>query len=100
MHECEFPARQGFFGTCSVLAAMWPAGENGHKGRLNFLYAHFYGYRPYTFISGQKKNQDYSIILKPSFQPNFFHETEFRIKRKQLIDIKRKGKFKMTKSGM
>lgn len=61
---------------------------------------HFYGYRPYTFISGQKKNQDYSIILKPSFQPNFFHETEFRIKRKQLIDIKRKGKFKMTKSGM
>lgn len=61
---------------------------------------HFYGYRPYTFISGQKRNQDYSITLKPSFQPNFFRGTEFRIKRKKLIDIKRKGKFKMTKSGM
>jgi len=61
---------------------------------------HFYGYRPYVFIGGQKANQDYSITLKPSFQPNFFRGTEFRIKRKQLIDIKRKGKFKMTKSGM
>lgn len=61
---------------------------------------HFYGYRPYIFIAGQKTNQDYSITLKPSFQPNFFRGTEFRIKRKQLIDIKRKGKFKMTKSGM
>lgn len=61
---------------------------------------HFYGYRPYTFISGQKTNQDYRIILKPSFQPNFFQATEFRMKRNQLIDIKRKGKFRRTKSGM
>lgn len=61
---------------------------------------HFYGYRPYTLISGQKVNQDYKITLKPSFQPNFFNGTEFRIKRKKLIDIKRKGKFKLTKSGM
>jgi hypothetical protein len=61
---------------------------------------HFYGYRPYTFISGQKKNQDYSITLIPSFQPNFFRGTEFKIKRHKLIDIKRKGKFKMKKSGM
>jgi hypothetical protein len=61
---------------------------------------HFYGYRPYTFISGQKINKDYSIILKPTFQPNFFQGTEFRIKRKQLMDIKRKGKFMLTKSGM
>jgi len=61
---------------------------------------HFYGYRPYIFIGEQKKNQDYRITLKPSFQPNFFRGTEFRIKRKQLIDIERKGKFRMTKSGM
>lgn len=61
---------------------------------------HFYGYRPYVFIGGQKTNQDYRVTLKPSFQPNFFRGTEFRIKRKQLIDIKRKGKFRMTKSGM
>lgn len=61
---------------------------------------HFYGYRPYVFVNGQKTNQDYSITLKPSFQPNFFRGTQFRIKRKQLIDIKRKGKFRMTKSGM
>jgi hypothetical protein len=61
---------------------------------------HFYGYRPYTLISGQKVNQDYKITLKPSFQPNFFEGTEFRIKRKQLIDIKRKGKFRLTKSSM
>ena len=60
---------------------------------------HFYGYRPYVFISGQKANQDYKIILKPSFQPNFFRGTPFRIKRNQLIDIKRKGKFRLTKSG-
>jgi hypothetical protein len=61
---------------------------------------HFYGYRPYIFISGKKLNQDYKITLKPGFQPNFFIGTEFRIKRKQLIDIKRKGKFRQTKSGM
>ncbi len=61
---------------------------------------HFYGYRPYIFISGQKSNQDYSIILKPAFQPNYFRGTEFRIKRKKLIDIKRNGKFRMLKSGM
>lgn len=61
---------------------------------------YFYGYRPYTLISGQKVNQDYKFVLKPSFQPNFFVGTEFRIKRKQLIDIKRKGKFRLTKSGM
>jgi hypothetical protein len=61
---------------------------------------HFYGYRPYTFINGQKTNQDYRITLKPSFQPNFFQETKFRIKVKQLIDIKRKGKFRLSKSGM
>lgn len=60
---------------------------------------HFYGYRPYTLISGQKANQDYSIILKPGFQPNFFKGTEFRIKRKQLIDIKRKGRFRLKKNG-
>jgi hypothetical protein len=61
---------------------------------------HFYGYRPYTLINGQKKNQDYKITLKPSFQPNFFKETVFRIKRKKLIDIKRKVKFRQTKSSM
>jgi len=61
---------------------------------------HFYGYRPYTLISGQKVNHDYKLVLKPSFQPNFFIGTEFRTKRKLLIDIKRKGKFRMTKSGM
>lgn len=61
---------------------------------------HFYGYRPYLFIAGHKTNQDYNITLKPSFQPNFFRGTEFRIKRNKLIDIKRKGKFKMSKSGM
>jgi hypothetical protein len=61
---------------------------------------HFYGYRPYVFIGGRKDNHDYRITLKPTFQPNFFRRTEFRIKRKQLIDLKRNGKFRMTKSGM
>lgn len=61
---------------------------------------HFYGYRPYVFMGRRKVNQDYSITLKPGFQPNFFRRTEFRLKRKQLIDIRRKTKFRMTKSGM
>lgn len=61
---------------------------------------HFYGYRPYTFIKGQKTNNDYSITLKPGFQPNFFRGTEFRVKRKQLIDIKRRGKFRLKKNGV
>jgi len=61
---------------------------------------HFYGYRPYRFINGQKDNHDYKITLKPSFKPNFFKETVFRVKHKQLIDIKRKGKFRKEKSGM
>jgi hypothetical protein len=61
---------------------------------------HFYGYRPFTLISGQKLNQDYKITLKPSFQPNFFIGTEFRIKRNKLIDVKRYGKFRLTKSGI
>lgn len=64
------------------------------------LVFYFYGYRPYTFINGQKLNQDFNILLKPAFQPNFFQETVFKIKRKQLIDVKRKVKFKQTKSGM
>jgi len=57
---------------------------------------HFYGYRSYTFIKGQKSNQDYNITLKPGFQPDFFRGTVFRVKRKQLIDIKRKGKFRFN----
>lgn len=61
---------------------------------------HFYGYRPYTFISGKKINQDYAITLKPAFQPNFFIETEFKVKRNQLVDIKRKGRFRMSKIGI
>ena len=61
---------------------------------------YFYGYRPYTFISGQKINQDYTINLKPSFQPNFFLGTEFKIKHKKLIDIKRNTKFRLTQIGM
>jgi hypothetical protein len=61
---------------------------------------YFYGYRPYLFVSGQRFNKDYKINLKPTFQPNFFKETEFRVKSKQLIDKKRKGKFRLTKSGM
>ena len=61
---------------------------------------HFYGYRPFTFISGQKMNHDYAFTIKPAFQPNFFVATEFRLKHNQLIDIKRKGRFKRTKSGM
>jgi hypothetical protein len=60
---------------------------------------HFYGYRPYTLISNQRKNQDYSITLKPAFQPGFFTETEFRIRKRQLIDIKRKAKFIKIQSG-
>ena len=61
---------------------------------------HFYGYRPYTFINGQKVNQDYKITLKPVFQPNLFIGSEFRIKRNQLIDLKRKAKFRLKKSGI
>ena len=67
--------------------------------RRDTLEFHFYGYRPYTFISGQKTNGDFKIILKPTFQPNFFLGTEFRVKRKQLIDTRRNGKFRLTKSG-
>lgn len=59
---------------------------------------HFYGYRPYTFVSGQKINKDYKITLKPSFQPGFFVGKEIRAKRKKLIDIKRKGRFMFRKS--
>ena len=55
---------------------------------------HFYGYRPYIFISDQKINQDYSIILKPSFHPNLFLGTEFKLKHKKLIEIKSKARFK------
>jgi hypothetical protein len=61
---------------------------------------HFYGYRPYKLITGQKINQDYKITLKPSFQPNLFIETQFRIKSNRLIDIRRKAKFKRTQSGI
>lgn len=59
---------------------------------------HFYGYRPYIFISKHKINQDYKVTLKPVFQPNFFSGTVFGIKRKKLIDIKRKGTFRKTKN--
>ncbi|MBP7555998.1 MAG: hypothetical protein KA821_07025 [Chitinophagaceae bacterium] len=65
--------------------------------RRDTLEFHFYGYRPYTFISGQKTNNDYSITLKPAFQPAFFRATTFRIKRKRLIDIKRKTSFRLAR---
>jgi hypothetical protein len=61
---------------------------------------HFYGYRPYTFIGKARINQDYRIRLNPGFQPNFFDGTIFRIKRKQLIDAKRNGKFRQTKGSL
>lgn len=61
---------------------------------------HFYGYRPYIFISGRKINQDYDITLKPEFQPGFFGGSPFAIKRKKIIDIKRKGKFLKFNGGM
>lgn len=54
---------------------------------------HFYGYRPYTFISGKKVNLDYHIILKPEFQPGYFKGTRFNVKRNRVTDIQRKGKF-------
>jgi hypothetical protein len=90
------------FTDSSIAAAMhrsmnYFAEDLTNRDTLQF---HFYGYRPYTFIGGKKTNQDYKITLRPSFQPNFFIRTEFKIKRKQLIDIKRKGKFRITKSGM
>jgi hypothetical protein len=61
---------------------------------------HFYGYRPVNFISGQRKNMDYHITLKPEFQPNFFDKTAFRIKKKKIIDIERNGRFQKTKRGV
>lgn len=67
------------------------------KDTLEF---HFYGYHPYTFISGHNTNQDYKITLKSVFQPNFFQGTVFRIKRKQLTDVKRKGRFRLQRSGI
>jgi hypothetical protein len=54
---------------------------------------HFYGYPPYKLITGMKTNQDYKITLKPSFQPNYFKGTAFRIKRMQLIEVKKRAKF-------
>lgn len=61
---------------------------------------HFYGYRPVKYISGEKKNRDYFITLKPEFQPNFFIGTKFRVKKNKILDVNRKGKFFKTKSGV
>ena len=68
--------------------------------RRDTLEFHLYGYRPYLFISGQKKNMDYIINLKPGFQPDFFRATEFRIKRNRLIDIQKRGKFRKQTNGI
>ena len=58
---------------------------------------HFYGYRPYILISGQKVNKDFEFHLKPIFQPKYFLNKMFRIKRKKIIDMKRKYKFNQIK---
>jgi hypothetical protein len=58
---------------------------------------HFYGYKPYTFLSSNKTNQDYIITLKPSFYPNFFVGKKLKPKCNKLIFIKAKAKIKFTK---
>lgn len=61
---------------------------------------HFYGYKPWTFISGENRNADYHITLFPEFKENYFNETEFRIKENKLIHINTKAKFKKNQNGM
>ncbi|RYE58077.1 MAG: hypothetical protein EOP48_04370 [Sphingobacteriales bacterium] len=60
---------------------------------------YFYGYPPFTFMSTQKLNQDYKIVLKPAFQPGYFQGDKFSIKRNKLIDIKRQARFIKPKGG-
>ncbi len=54
---------------------------------------HFYGYKPFTFIADSKVNQDYKFTLKPSFHPEFFSKTTFKVSRRKLIEIDRRAKF-------
>lgn len=79
----------------SIIAAFHSAMKDFDEDltKRDTLEFHFYGYRPYTFISGKKINNDYSITLKPSFQPGYFVDRKFKVKRKRLILSKGKAKF-------
>jgi hypothetical protein len=83
----------------SIVAAMHRSMPCFHEDirKQDTFEFHFYGYRSWTFISGEKENADYSITLSPEFKPRYFDKTEFRVKRKKLIDIQRRGKFRKTK---
>ena len=61
---------------------------------------HFYGYRPWTFISGEKKNASYAVLLNPEYRPNIFRQGEFRVKAGRLIGRDRKARFRMIDRGM
>lgn len=70
------------------------SGYSVDLSKRDTLEFHFYGYRPYTFVSDKRKNHNYSILLKPAFQPSFFNGHKFKIKRRSLIDFKANAKFK------
>jgi len=59
---------------------------------------HFFGYRPFTFVSGERKNYDYKITLKPIFRPGFLDRVKLRVKGKRLYigNNKKKAIYKRT----
>lgn len=61
---------------------------------------HFYGYKPWTLISGVRRNADYHITLFPEYKKNYFNEAEFHVKKNKLIHINTKAKFKKNQNGM
>ena|ERR1700722_12662801 len=82
----------------SITAALHHSmpGYSADLRKNDTLEFHFYGFRPWIFISGQKKNSNYAVILIPEFMPNFFQGREFTVKRNRLIDKKVGGRFIKT----
>jgi hypothetical protein len=66
--------------------------ENLSQG--DTLEFHFYGYKPWVFVSHNKQNMAYKVALRPEYKPNLFDKSRFRIRGKSLIDSSGLYKFK------
>jgi hypothetical protein len=59
---------------------------------------HFFGFKIFKFISGEKKNYNYTIKLRPTFRPGYFNDKLVKVSRNGLSYRTEKHKFHYLKA--
>jgi hypothetical protein len=71
-------------------------GSLANSDTLTFTFT--YGFKPVQILIDDDEPIEYIVTLNREFRPNYFHNTEFIIRRKKLIRVTDKAKFRKTKS--